>query len=272
MDRVVRPHRHRRRHHRGRGRPRRARACAPPGMALSGPPSKSSKPSTAACGTSSRAEIGLAYQALAERQRLLRKRTAPGRCRSSSPTFGSGGVIPAKIHARWARSAMWGSTRPAGGGSAAPRTPLTSTRPWLSAHASAGPAGVRALYHDADCSRLVVTVLRTAVPEFARRVHQPRARRRPAQVRTDRASSTVSTSRCSTPGPGPGARSGSRSRPVRSSTPQVCGPTRSAPSTRAPTPTRSGPPRVISITVPWVKVRKTSRLSSPSPATSARCS
>jgi len=135
----------------------------------SGTSSKSSKLIHGGLRYLQQGEIGLVYQALAERQRLLRN--APHLVKVLPfliPMFGSGGVIPAKI-SRLLGSAMWGYDLTGGWrvgkrherlthAEAIELMPTLPTDRLVSAY----------LYYDAaaDDSRLVTTILRTAALEF----------------------------------------------------------------------------------------------------------
>ena len=135
----------------------------------SGTSSKSSKLVHGGLRYLQQGEVGLVYEALAERQRLLRN--APHLVRTLPfliPMFGKGGVIPAKI-SRLLGMAMWGYD--VTGGWRVGRThqrldqaealtymPTLPEERLVSAY----------LYYDAaaDDARLVLTVLRTAALEF----------------------------------------------------------------------------------------------------------
>ncbi len=135
----------------------------------SGTSSKSSKLIHGGLRYLQQGEIGLVYQALAERQRLLHN--APHLVKLLPfliPMFGSGGVIPAKI-SRLLGSAMWGYDLTGGWRVGKRHERLThdeamALMPTLQADRLASAY----LYYDAaaDDSRLVVTVLRTAALEF----------------------------------------------------------------------------------------------------------
>jgi len=135
----------------------------------SGTSSKSSKLIHGGLRYLQQGEIGLVYQALAERQRLLRN--APHLVKLLPfliPMFGSGGVIPAKI-SRLLGSAMWGYDL-TGGWRVGKRHERLDFDQALALMPTLPPDRLVSayLYYDAaaDDSRLVVTVLRTAVLEF----------------------------------------------------------------------------------------------------------
>jgi glycerol-3-phosphate dehydrogenase len=135
----------------------------------SGTSSKSSKLVHGGLRYLQQGEIGLVYEALAERQRLLRN--APHLVKTLPfliPMFGKGGVIPAKI-SRLLGTAMWGYDVTGGWrvgrihqrlshDEALSYMPTLPTERLVSAY----------LYYDAaaDDARLVLTVLRTAALDF----------------------------------------------------------------------------------------------------------
>jgi glycerol-3-phosphate dehydrogenase len=135
----------------------------------SGTSSKSSKLVHGGLRYLQQGEVGLVYQALAERQRLLRN--APHLVKVLPfliPMFGQGGVIPAKI-SRLLGSAMWGYDLT--GGWRVGKRHERLDRDEALAYMPTLPADrlVSAyLYYDAaaDDSRLVLAVLRTAALEF----------------------------------------------------------------------------------------------------------
>ncbi len=135
----------------------------------SGTSSKSSKLIHGGLRYLQQGEIGLVYQALAERQRLLRN--APHLVKLLPfliPMFGSGGVIPAKI-SRLLGSAMWGYDLTGGWRVGKRHERLTHDQAMeLMPSLRADKLVSAYLYYDAaaDDSRLVVTVLRTAALEF----------------------------------------------------------------------------------------------------------
>jgi len=135
----------------------------------SGTSSKSSKLIHGGLRYLQQGEIGLVYQALAERQRLLRN--APHLVKLLPfliPMFGSGGVIPAKI-SRLLGSAMWGYDLTGGWRVGKRHERLTHDEAMALMPSLRADKLVSAyLYYDAaaDDSRLVVTVLRTASLEF----------------------------------------------------------------------------------------------------------
>ncbi|MFZ4517959.1 MAG: FAD-dependent oxidoreductase [Microthrixaceae bacterium] len=134
----------------------------------SGTSSKSSKLVHGGLRYLQQGEVGLVYEALAERQRLLRN--APHLVKTLPfliPMFGKGGVIPAKI-SRLLGAAMWGYDLTGGWrvgklhqrldhDEALSYMPTLPTERLVSAY----------LYYDAaaDDARLVLTVLRTAALE-----------------------------------------------------------------------------------------------------------
>ncbi len=135
----------------------------------SGTSSKSSKLVHGGLRYLQQGEVGLVYEALAERQRLLRN--APHLVKTLPfliPMFGKGGVIPAKI-SRLLGAAMWGYDLTGGWrvGKLHQRLDTTealSYMPTLPAERLASAY----LYYDAaaDDARLVLTVLRTAALEY----------------------------------------------------------------------------------------------------------
>ncbi len=135
----------------------------------SGTSSKSSKLIHGGLRYLQQGEVGLVYQALAERQRLLRN--APHLVKVLPfliPMFGHGGVIPAKI-SRLLGSAMWGYDLTGGWRVGKRHERLTHDEAMAYMPTLPSDRLVSAyLYYDAaaDDSRLVVAVLRTAALEF----------------------------------------------------------------------------------------------------------
>ena len=134
----------------------------------SGTSSKSSKLVHGGLRYLQQGEVGLVYEALAERQRLLRN--APHLVRTLPfliPMFGKGGVIPAKI-SRLLGTAMWGYDLTGGWRVGRMHRRLSKSEslgymPTLPADRLVSGY----LYYDAaaDDARLVLTVLRTAALE-----------------------------------------------------------------------------------------------------------
>jgi glycerol-3-phosphate dehydrogenase len=135
----------------------------------SGTSSKSSKLIHGGLRYLQQGEVGLVYQALAERQRLLRN--APHLVKVLPfliPMFGHGGVIPAKI-SRLLGSAMWGYDLTGGWrvGKRHERLDHDEAMAYMPTLPSDRLVSAY-LYYDAaaDDSRLVLAVLRTAALEF----------------------------------------------------------------------------------------------------------
>lgn len=135
----------------------------------SGTSSKSSKLIHGGLRYLQQGEIGLVYQALAERQRLLNN--APHLVKLLPfliPMFGSGGVIPAKV-SRLLGTAMWGYDLTGGMRVGKRHERLTHDEALEYMPTLPSDRLVSAyLYYDAaaDDARLVLTVLRTAALEF----------------------------------------------------------------------------------------------------------